>query len=128
MGEWDFNQTLPVHPSPALYYTEPNCCIVSGLHLSLPEVMLTREIIAISASAHQPVISSLPALLWALIWSEVLTQSSQRRDTEHLLTLLTLGIQRLLSPLGIIQQLARSKRRNTDCNIFLCYTSAKSCT
>lgn len=70
MGGWDFSQTLPVQPSPALYYTQPNCGIVSELHLSPPEVMLIREIRDLSASAHQQVHTSLPAQPWCLICSE----------------------------------------------------------
>lgn len=70
MAGWDFNHTLLVQPSPALYYTETKCCIVSGLHLSLHVEVLITEIIDISASAHQQVITSLPALPWVLICSE----------------------------------------------------------
>lgn len=70
MVGWDLNHTLLVQPSPALHYREPNCCIVSGLHLSLHEEVLISEFTDISASVHQQVITSLPALPWVLICSE----------------------------------------------------------
>lgn len=88
MGGWDFSQTLPVQPRPALCYTEPNCCIVSGLHLSLPEVILIREITDLSSLPTSRF--TLPYQHSSGVWFAVslLTQSSQR-DAEHLLILLT---------------------------------------